>query len=250
MARIFIVDDEPATADWISSLCRDRGHQPFHYYSSAAAAEALSDVAPHLVIADLNTEEPDGPYILRECREKHPETVVVVLGPFDSADLAPTAMQSGAFDYLRKPLKADEMQFCIQRALDHQATLQRTDAPKRENGDRYKFENLLGTSPKMQSIYKLIGKVADTESTILIQGESGTGKELVARALHYNSSRQNHPFVSINCSALPDNLLESELFGHKKGSFNGAVMDKTGLFEEGKNGTLFLDEINSMSQQL
>jgi DNA-binding NtrC family response regulator len=250
MARIFIVDDEPATADWISSLCRDRGHQPFNYYSSAAAAEALSDVAPHLVIADLNTEEPDGFYILRECREKHPETVVVVLGPFDSADLAPTAMQSGAFDYLRKPLKADEMQFCIQRALDHQTTLQRSEAPKRENGDRYKFENLLGTSPKMQSIYKLIGKVADTESTILIQGESGTGKELVARALHHNSSRQNHPFVSINCSALPDNLLESELFGHKKGSFNGAVMDKIGLFEEGNNGTLFLDEINSMSQQL
>ena len=118
------------------------------------------------------------------------------------------------------------------------------------SGNQYKFENLVGTSAKMQTIYRLIGKVADTESTILIQGESGTGKELVARALHNNSSRQRHPFVTINCSALPDNLLESELFGHKKGSFIGAVTDKVGLFEEGNNGTLFLDEINSMSQHL
>src|SRR6202008_2861906 len=112
------------------------------------------------------------------------------------------------------------------------------------------FENLIGSSPRMEDIYKLIGKVADTESTILIQGESGTGKESVARALHYNSSRQHHPFVTINCSALPDNLLESEMFGHRKGAFTGAVVDKVGLFEEGNYGTLFLDEIDSMSQQL
>jgi len=250
MARIFIVDDEPAVAEWISNLCRDRGHQTFHYDSSEAAVHALSRVAPQLVIADLKNEKTDGFDVLRECRENHPDTVVVMIAAFDSAELALTAMQSGAFDYVTKPFKADEMQFCIQRALDHQTALRRSDVLRRDAGDQHKFENLVGTSAKMQTIYRLIGKVADTESTILIQGESGTGKELVARALHNNSSRQRHPFVTINCSALPDNLLESELFGHKKGSFTGAVTDKVGLFEEGNNGTLFLDEINSMSQHL
>jgi DNA-binding NtrC family response regulator len=169
---------------------------------------------------------------------------------FEFVELALKAIRSGAFNYVTKPFKADELQFCVQRALDHQQSLRRSDSLKRGSFDHNKFENLIGTSAKMQSIYRLIGKVAETESTILIQGESGTGKELVARALHSYSSRQHHPFVTINCSALPDNQLESELFGHKKGAFSGAVMDKVGLYEEGNNGTLFLDEIDSMSQPL
>jgi DNA-binding NtrC family response regulator len=247
MARILIVDDEPATVEAVSSLCRDRGHQPFTYDSSEAAIDALSDLAPQLVIAELET---DGFDILRECKENHPETVVVITAEFGSTELALKAIQAGAFDYITKPFKVDELQFCMQRALDHQLTLRRTEIPKRSPADQYRFENLIGTSAKMESIYRLIGKVADTESTILIQGESGTGKELVARALHCNSSRQHYPFVAINCSALPDNLLESELFGHRKGAFTGAVTDKIGLFEESNNGTLFLDEINSTSQQL
>ena len=250
MARIFIVDDEPALVQWISNLCQERGHQPFHYDSSEAAIDALPSVAPQLVIADLKAEKTDGFHILRECRENHPSTVVVMIAAFASVELAMKAMQSGAFDYITKPFKLDELQLCIQRALDHQAALRRNNIVKHGAGDPYKFENLIGTSIKMQTIYRLIGKVADTESTILVQGESGTGKELVARALHYNSPRQHHPFVTINCSALPDNLLESELFGHKKGSFTGAVTDKVGLFEEGNHGTLFLDEVNSMSQPL
>ncbi len=250
MARIFIVDDDLETVEWVSSFCRDRGHQAFHYNSSEAALDALSNVAPHLVIADLKTETTDGFDILRECKENHPHAVVVMIAAFPSAELALKAMQFGAFDYITRPLKVDELHFCMQRALDHQTAPQRNDILRRGAGDQYKFENLIGTSTKMQTIYRLIGKVADTESTILIQGESGTGKELVARALHDNSSRQHHPFVAINCSALPDNLLESELFGHKKGSFTGAVVDKIGLFEEGNHGTLFLDEINSISQQL
>ncbi len=248
MARIFIVDDEPAMAEWISNLCRDRGHQPYHYVTSKAAVDALPNVAPQLVLADLTTGSAGGFDILGACKENHPDTVVVMIAAPDTVELALKAIQLGAFDYVTKPFKVDELLACVQRAVDHQAALH--DVLKPSNGDRYKFENLIGNSAKMQSIYRLIGKVADTESTILIQGECGTGKELVARALHFNSSRQHHPFVSINCSALPDNLLESELFGHKKGSFAGAVMDKIGLFEEGNNGTLFLDEINSMSQQL
>ncbi|MBV9128916.1 MAG: sigma-54-dependent Fis family transcriptional regulator [Verrucomicrobia bacterium] len=250
MARILIVDDEPAMAERVSQLCRGCGHQPFQFNSSEAALQALSSVAPQLVIADLHTEKTDGTELLRECRENHPDTLVVIIGAFTSVEMELKAAESGAFDYITKPFKGDELQSCIQRALNRQASLDRGDDRRPEIRDRYRFEDLIGTSAKMQSIYRLIGKVADTESTILIQGEPGTGKELVARALHFSSSRQNHPFVTINCSALPDNELESELFGHKKGSFTGAVTDKVGLFEEGHNGTLFLDEIDSMSQQL
>jgi two-component system response regulator PilR (NtrC family) len=249
MARIFIVDDDSAMAERVSNLCRDRGHQPFHYYSSEAAIGALPSIAPQLIIADLKPEKTDGFDILAECQGKHPNTVVAIIVAFEFVELALKAMRSGAYDYVTKPLKGDELQYCIQRALEHQTSIRRSEV--RGGGvEQHKFENLIGTSAKMQSIYRLIGKVAETESTILIQGEPGTGKELVARALHSNSARQHHPFVTINCSALPDNLLESELFGHKKGSFSGAVMDKIGLYEEGNNGTLFLDEIDSMSQQL
>jgi DNA-binding NtrC family response regulator len=250
MARIFIVDDEPAIVEWVSTLCRDRGHQPFHYNSSKAAIDALPIFAPQLVIADLKSEKTDGFDILRACRENHPQIVVVMIAAFSSGELTLKAMHSGAFDYVTKPFKADELQLCIQRALDHQTALRQGDVPKHGTGDQHKYENLIGTSARMEMIYRLIGKVANTESTILIQGESGTGKELIARALHSNSSRHLHPFVTVNCSALPDNLLESELFGYKKGSFTGAAMDKVGLFEECNQGTLFLDEINSMSQPL
>jgi transcriptional regulator with PAS, ATPase and Fis domain len=138
----------------------------------------------------------------------------------------------------------------VQRALDFQAAVRENVILKKELKNKYRFENIVGSSRSMQNIYHLINKVADTDSTILVQGESGTGKELVARALHFNSKRQHHPFVAVNCSALPENLLESELFGHKKGSFTGAFQDKMGLFEEAEQGTIFLDEINSMALSL
>lgn len=250
MARILIVDDEPAMVEVISSLCRERGHQPFPYSSSEEALEALAKVNPQLVIVDVKMEKVGGFDMLRECREKHPQSAVVMITAYASVETAVEAMKMGAYDYITKPFKVDELQLCIQRALDYQAALRENTYLKKELRDRYRFENLIGTSERMQEIYKLIGKIADTDSTVLIQGESGTGKELVARALHYNSARQHQPFVTINCSALPENLLESELFGHKKGAFPGAVVDKIGLFEEAHNGSLFLDEINSMSPQL
>ena len=149
-----------------------------------------------------------------------------------------------------KPFKIDELQLTMQRALDHQHLEKENRHLREAVKEKYRFENIIGTSEKMQEIYNLIAKIADTDSTILIQGESGTGKELVARALHFNSARQHQPFVAINCSALPENLLESELFGHKKGAFTGAVQDKIGLFEEAQQGTIFLDEVNSMAQPL
>jgi two-component system, NtrC family, response regulator AtoC len=250
MAKILIIDDEPAMVEVISNLCRDRGHQAFPFSSSESALDALPRIDPQLVIVDVKMEKVGGFDVLRECRERFPNTTVIMITAYASVETAVEAMKMGAYDYITKPFKVDELQLCVQRALDYQATLRENSQHKREIRDRYKFENLVGGSSRMQEIYKLIGKVADTESTILIQGEGGTGKELVARALHYNSSRQHLPFVTVNCSALPDSMLESELFGHKKGAFAGAVIDKIGLFEEANHGTLFFDEINSMSLQL
>lgn len=250
MARIVIIDDEPAMVEVIATLCREAGHEVFPYNSAERAIANLPTVAPQLVIADVKMEKVGGFDVLRASHDLVPKPAVIMITGYASVETAVESMKLGAFDYVTKPFKIDELQLTIQRALDFQLAVRENVYLKKELKDRYKFENIVGTSPKMQQVYNLIAKVADTDSTILIQGESGTGKELVARALHFNSRRQHHPFVAINCSALPENLLESELFGHKKGAFTGAVQDKVGLFEEAQNGTIFLDEVNSMAQPL
>ncbi|HEY5895691.1 MAG TPA: sigma-54 dependent transcriptional regulator [Chthoniobacterales bacterium] len=250
MARIMIVDDEPSMVEVIATLCREKGHQALPFSSSVVAASQLEIISPHLVIVDIKMEEVSGFDILKECKEKLPNTVVIMITGYGSVETAVDAMKLGAYDYITKPFKIDELQITVQRALDFQAAIRENVYLKRELKEKYKFENIIGSSGSMIQIYNLIAKVANTDSTILIQGESGTGKELVARALHFNSNRQHHPFVAINCSTLPENLLESELFGHKKGAFTGAVHDKLGLFEEANLGTIFLDEINSMALPL
>jgi DNA-binding NtrC family response regulator len=159
-------------------------------------------------------------------------------------------MKNGAFDYLEKPFKVDELKLCVQRALSYNAAVTKTVYLRKQLKKKYEFSQIIGNAPKMQEVFKMIERVANTDSTILVLGESGTGKELVARALHFNSRRQFAPFVPVNCSALPENLLESELFGHRRGSFTGAISDKKGLFEEADGGTIFLDEVGSMSAML
>ncbi len=250
MAKIAIVDDEPAMVDVITTLATEEGHEAYPFNSPDKLLEQLSEISPHLVIADLKMGSLDGFDVLKFCQEKIPNAAVIMITGYATVETAVEAMKLGAYDYITKPFKIDELLLTIKRALDHQATVRENRTLKKELSQKYRFENIIGTSKGMQEIYNLIAKVANTESTILIQGESGTGKELVARALHFNSSRQHQPFVTINCSALPENLLESELFGHKKGAFTGAVQDKIGLFEEAQDGTIFLDEINSMEQQL
>src|SRR5450432_3045094 len=250
MARILIIDDDPAMVSVISDICQERGHQTIAYASGQKALENLAAHSPQLVISDLRMDKVGGLDILRECREVLPQTPVILITAYKTVETALEAMKLGAYDYITKPFKVDELQLTIQRALDNQSLVRENRNLRQIVKEKYRFENIIGTSTKMQEIYNLIAKVADTDSTILIQGESGTGKELVARALHFNSTRQHQPFVAINCSALPENLLESELFGHKKGSFTGAVQDKIGLFEEAEAGTIFLDEVNSMAQPL
>ena len=250
MPKVVIIDDEPAMVEVISTLCRDMGHDAVPFQSPKKALDELPGLAPQLVITDIKMENIGGFDVLRECKDKLPEVPVVMITGFATVEDAVEAMKLGAYDYVTKPFKIDELQITMQRALKYQSAVRENTYLKKELKQKYRFENIIGSSGKMQEIYHLIAKVADTDSTILIQGESGTGKELVARALHFNSSRQHHPFVAINCSALPENLLESELFGHKKGSFTGAVQDKVGLFEAAHNGTIFLDEINSMAGAL
>src|SRR5688572_2131153 len=250
MARILIIDDDPAMVSVISDICQERGHQTVAYASGQKALENLATHAPQLVITDLKMDKVGGLDILRECRDILPQTPVILITAYKTVESALEAMKLGAYDYITKPFKVDELQLTIQRALDNQSLVRENRNLRQIVKEKYRFENIIGTSLKMQEIYNLIAKVADTDSTILIQGESGTGKELVARALHFNSNRQHQPFVALNCSALPENLLESELFGHKKGSFTGAAQDKIGLFEEAELGTIFLDEVNSMAVSL
>src|SRR5437763_636675 len=250
MAKIIVIDDEQAMVEVIVTLCREKGHQVFPFNSAPKAVEQLDTIAPQVVIDDIKMETMTGFDVLQHVREHHRQTAVILITAYASVETAVEAMKMGAYDYVTKPFKIDELQMTLQRALDYQAALRENVYLRKELKNRYRFENIIGTSRKMQLVYNLINKVADTDSTVLIQGESGTGKELVARGLHFNSNRQHHPFVAINCSALPENLLESELFGHKKGAFTGAVADKRGLFEEANLGTIFLDEVNSMAPQL
>jgi DNA-binding NtrC family response regulator len=248
MAKVLLVDDELTMVQMVAELLRQEGHEVFPFTNGAAAVGALSTNVPELVITDLYLDKTraHGLEILQKARELSPPAVVIVITGFGSIETAISAMKNGAFDYLEKPFKVDELRLCVRRALSYNAAITETAYLRKQLKKKYQFSQIVGNAAKMQAVYKLIERVADTDSTILIRGESGTGKELVARALHFNSRRQFAPFVPINCSALPENLLESELFGHRRGAFTGALNDKKGLFQEADGGTIFLDEIGSM----
>ena len=252
MAKVLLVDDELTMVQMISGLLREEGHEVLPFTNGSAASAALTSEAPELVITDLyfDRTRPHGLEILKKARELEPPAVVIVITGFGSIDTAKEAMKNGAFDYLEKPFKVDEFKLCVQRALSYNAALSETLYLRKQLKKKYQFSQIVGNAAKMQEVFKLIERVANTDSTILILGESGTGKELVARALHFNSRRQFAPFVPINCTALPENLLESELFGHRRGAFTGAISDKKGLFQEADGGTIFLDEVGSMSPLL
>jgi len=252
MAKVLLVDDELTMVQMVAGLLRQEGHEVFPFTNGPAATAALTTHTPELVITDLYFDKtrPHGLEILKKARELNPPAVVIVITGFGSIETAKEAMKNGAFDYLEKPFKVDEFRLCVQRALSYNAVLTESAYLRKELKKKYQFSQIIGSAPKMQGVFKMIERVADTDSTILILGESGTGKELVARALHFNSRRQFAPFVPINCGALPENLLESELFGHRRGSFTGAINDKKGLFQEADGGTIFLDEVGSMSPLL
>ena len=189
----------------------------------------------------------DGLEVLRRVREGHPDIDVIMITGLSQIETAVKSMKLGAFDYLPKPFDPDELKLVVQRALERRRLLQENLNLKTEVGAKYRFENIIGASPQMQNVYRLLAKCAPTNSTVMLTGESGTGKELIARAIHYNSLRKDKPFIPVDCNALSETLLESELFGHVKGAFTGAVANKKGMLEIADGGTLFLDEIGNIS---
>ncbi len=236
----------------VAGICKEDGHTPIPYSSGQKALDFMLGHSPQVILTDLRMDGVNGMDVLRSARLTLPGVPVILLTANRQLEVALEAMRSGAFDYVLKPFNVEDLRLAVSKALAVSSESQGGQGPASAETppEAGRFDRIVGKAPKMQELFGVIDKVASTDSTILIAGESGTGKELVARALHFNSSRQDKPFVAVNCSALPENLLESELFGHKKGAFTGAVQDKIGLFEEAEGGTIFLDEINSMDPLL
>jgi two-component system response regulator PilR (NtrC family) len=244
--RILIVDDEESLREFLSIMLHREGYQVDTASDGAQAALHLREHLYDLIISDINMPRMGGMELLRHIKEHTPETVVLMITAFSTTEQAVEAMKQGAYDYITKPFKNEEIRLIVKNALERRELRQENLALKEELGKRFSFEGLIGKSKAMQDIITLIRKVAPSQVKVLITGESGTGKELVARAIHFQSERRNHPFVAINCGAIPENLLESELFGHEKGAFTGAIRQKPGLFEAAAGGTIFLDEIGEL----
>jgi len=246
MARILIVDDEPSILNVLSTLLKGQGHDCVPARGGEQAKDILRQEQFDVMISDIRMTPIDGLELLKLAKRMRPDMVVIMLTAYGSVETAVVAMKEGAFDYVTKPFKVDELLITVQRAIEFRAIVTENAQLRAELDSRYRFENIVAESAPMRKICDMIQRVAPTDSTILVLGESGTGKELVAKAIHSYSARAKARFVPINCAALPEPLLESELFGHVKGAFTGAVANKDGLFEVADGGTIFLDEMGSM----
>jgi two-component system response regulator PilR (NtrC family) len=247
MESILIVDDEKSLLDLLAVVFKKEGYSVKTAISGPKAREILEKEDVDLVITDIKMPQMSGMDVLKFVKDRNDETPVIMITAYGSVKQAVDALKAGALDYVVKPFDVEELKILVARGLEKLRLKQENILLKRDLRDKYSFEKMIGKSRIMQEIYTLIEKVATTDSTILVTGESGTGKEMAARAVHGQSHRGDGPFVSINCAALPENLLESELFGHTKGSFTGAIADKKGMFEAAGRGTLFLDEVGEMS---
>ena len=250
MNRILVVDDETSMRQLLEITLRKEGYRVTMAESGQKAVEAFSKAAYDLVISDIKMPDMSGVDVLRAVKQSAPETPVIMITAYSSAETAVEALRLGAYDYIAKPFKIDELKVTIKNALEKQQLAEEVVGLKRTLRKKHGLGAMLGRSSKMVKLFDLIKSVAPTNSTILVTGESGTGKELAARAIHLNSTRESGPFVSVNCGAVPETLLESELFGHLRGSFTGAHANHKGLFEVAHKGTIFLDEIGEMSPSM
>ncbi|NVL92135.1 MAG: sigma-54-dependent Fis family transcriptional regulator [Desulfobacterales bacterium] len=244
MNSILVVDDELSMREFLDILLTKEGYAVSFAASGEEACAKLDGDIFDLIITDIRMEDIDGIGVLRKAKEVNPEAPVIIISAFATAETAVEAMKDGAYDYIPKPFNTDEFKKIVRDAL-HRKTVSRAEEDQLEEGIH--FGCLIGESPQMKKVYDLIRRVAHTNTNILISGESGTGKELVARAIHGQSGRKDRSFVVINCAGIPETLIESELFGHKKGAFTGASTDKAGLFEAADRGTVFFDEIGELS---
>jgi DNA-binding NtrC family response regulator len=246
-SRVMVVDDDPETLALLHEVVAKEGYVVKTAEDADTALRQLSEWQPDLVITDIHMPGMDGLALLAAIRERTPDILVILLTAYGSLKTAVDAIKAGAFDYLSKPFVVDDIRLVVRRALEHKKLLRENRSLRDQLRERYRFDNLVGSSPGMVAVYKMVARVAETDSTVLIQGESGTGKELIARAIHANSARSSGPFVAIDTGSLAETLLESELFGHERGAFTGAIANKKGLLEQAHQGTCFLDEIADLS---
>lgn len=245
--KVLIVDDEQSMVEFLENMLTKDGYEVLTATEGKKAIEIAEAYSPDIIITDIRMAPVSGMDLLRQVKKHNPETNVVMITAFGSIEGAVEAMKVGAYDYITKPFKIKEIRSVVRRAMSTKRLLGEDESLRSKLKKRYSFSNIISRSQKMLYIYQVIEKVAKSTTSILIYGESGTGKELVARAIHYNSPRADEPFVSVNCAALPETLLESELFGHEKGSFTGAISTKKGLFEVANGGSFFLDEVGETS---
>jgi two-component system, NtrC family, response regulator AtoC len=250
MRRVLVVDDEENIRLVLKTLLKRHGYDVEVADSGESALLLVDSFGPDVILTDVRMPKMNGLDLLATLKAKQNPATVIVMSAYGSVDLALEAMKAGAYDYVGKPFKPDEIVLVLRKAEERESLRRENRALKEQIHKESQFESLLAKSQAMNDIFRTITKIADFKTTVLIQGESGVGKELVARAVHLRSSRKNHPFVPINCGAIPENLLESELFGHRKGAFTDAHSDRRGLFEEADGGTLFLDEIGELPLNL
>lgn len=247
---ILVVDDDADMRELAHDILKDRGHHVATTGSGEEAFKRLAEEDYAVVLTDLRMKGMQGIELLTRIKRDYPDTNVILMTAFGSVETAVEAMKHSASDYLTKPVKKDELVRVVERVLRETALRREVNRLRKEVHKEYSFHQILGKSKAIQAVFELIRRVADSPTNVLITGESGTGKELVAKAIHYNSSRKEAPFVPVNCAAIPEQLLESELFGHMRGAFTDAKTDKRGLFEEAQKGTLFLDEISELPLML
>ena len=248
--KILVVDDEKSMREFLEIMLREDGYEVDTAQGGAEALEKVDRLFYDVIICDVKMPEVDGLGVLRKVKENWPDTAVVMITAFASTETAVEAMKQGALDYITKPFKLDEIRIILQRALERTSLERENKLLKKQIEGQDARSLLLGQSEAMQRVFALVEKIADTPTNVLITGESGTGKELLARAIHQESSRREHPFVPIHCGAIPENLIESELFGHVKGAFTGAIQNKIGLLELASGGTVFLDEVGEIPLQM
>jgi two-component system response regulator AtoC len=250
MRRVLVVDDEENLRLVVRTFLKREGYEVELAGSGDEALRLLETFGPDVILTDVRMPKMGGLDLLSTLKAKGSDVTVIVMSAYGSVDLAIEAIKAGAYDYIAKPFKPEELLLTLRKAQERESLRRENRALRQEIRDKSRFEDLLAKSDSMQAVFKTVAKIADFKTTALITGESGVGKELVARAIHHRSSRKNGPFVAVNCGAIPENLLESELFGYRRGAFTDAVNDRTGLFEQANGGTLLLDEIGELPLSL
>ncbi|MCJ7497959.1 MAG: sigma-54 dependent transcriptional regulator [candidate division Zixibacteria bacterium] len=248
--RVLVVDDDNLTKDFLSETLSRSNYLVELASSGDEALDKLKQKEYDVVVSDIRMPKLSGMELLKAAKESCPDTKIIMMTAFGTVENAVEAMKLGAFDYIMKPFSADEIELIVKKAFEYKKLLIENRMLKTEVAGKYRFQNIIGKSPQMQKIFEMVDMIADSRSSVLLSGESGTGKELIAKAIHYNSSRKEGPFIKINCAALPEGLVESELFGHEKGAFTGAIRQTRGRFEMADGGTLLLDEISEITPGL